>query len=82
MASEPRRQDDHAITSLIGGLAVCCAVPLLLLLGVTSVLGLVVGALVAGVIAILAAVGGIALMARRAVSAAHTPEVHDDPTAS
>jgi hypothetical protein len=43
MAAAPRRSEDHAITSLIGGLAVCCAVPLLLVLGVTSVLGLVVG---------------------------------------
>jgi hypothetical protein len=82
MASEPRRQDDHAITSLIGGLAVCCAVPLLLLLGVTSVLGLVVGALVAGVIAILAAVGGIALMARRARSTSDTSDGRDDRTPS
>lgn len=82
MASEPRRQDDHAITSLIGGLAVCCAVPLLLLLGVTSVLGLVVGALVAGVIAIIAAAGCIALMARRAHSTSDTSDVRDDPTSS
>ena len=77
-----KRSDDKATISLIGALAVCCAVPLLLVVGVTSVLGLVVGALAAGVVAIIVAACYIGLIPRRVAGAEATSGTRDDASDS
>ncbi len=83
MDPSPRRPGDQTLASLTGAIAVCSAVPLLLLVfGVTSVLVLVLGAFVAGIAAIIITMACAALIARLAGPTEDAPTAFDDPSMS